>query len=198
MQKNRVFMMGLGLLLASVSFAMAQSAATKALPGTILQHKTSVRPPALANHLLKKTLFDSSSGGTGASCSTAGCISVVNVYTETVACPGAAGTFCTFDIRIENQASVSPAGEDGIYQFLIDGAIPNQGGTDGSGFEAWEIFGAGGQYNPAYSVRHQVLNSVSNQSHTITVNNGCAEVLGNAGCSGSSGFASLTINIYKP
>jgi hypothetical protein len=151
----------------------------------------------LANkHVLNSVFFDSS-GGNVASCSTTRCTATALLFTESIACPGPAGTKCTYEVDIATQTNVSPALEYGLYQFLIDGAAPNGGGTDSSGFYPWEFFGATGSYTSAYNVESEVKNTSTNQSHSIVVNIGCTD-LGFGGCIANAGFSSLTVRVLRP
>jgi hypothetical protein len=148
-------------------------------------------------HVLNSVLYDSSIGAF-ASCSTTGCTATANIFTENIACPGPAGTKCTYEVDIAAQTEISSAGEDGLFQFLIDGAAPNGGGTGGDGLYSVEDLGAAGLYTNAYTVTSQVQNASTNQSHSIVVNIGCIDTLGVGGCTGTAGFSDLTVGVLKP
>jgi hypothetical protein len=149
-------------------------------------------------HVLNSVFFDSS-GGHSASCSTTGCTAIAPMFTESIGCPGPAGTKCTYEVDIATQTNVSPADEAGLYQFMIDGGVPNGGGTDSNGIYFWQAFGDPGSYTSAYTVTSQVQNTNTNQLHTIGVNMGCSDVfLNRGGCNGNTGLSSLTVRVHKP
>jgi hypothetical protein len=150
-------------------------------------------------HVLSYTYFDASASNITSSCSTAFCLSTpANMYTYITSCPAPAGAKCTFELRIAALTQVSVPGEDGLYQFLIDGAAPTGGGTDSSGFYAWEVFGGKGEYTSTYNVASQVTNSVSNGSHIISVSLACRENMGASGCTASTGLTSFRLRVLKP
>ncbi len=153
---------------------------------------------ALVKHVLIGTYYHATSGGT-TSCATQGCTAIVNVSSVKIPCPGAAGVQCTYEVDIAAQSNMETPGE-GLYQFLIDGAPPNGGGTDLKGFWIWGISGPSGpgpmSGSAAYSVNSQVTNTSANQVHSIVVNLACT--LGNPGCTVNSGQTSLTVRVLKP
>jgi len=155
-------------------------------------------PKTLVKHVLSGTYYDATSGAT-TSCNTLGCVATANVSTVSIPCPGATGVKCTYEVNIAAQSNMESPGE-GLYQFLIDGAIPNGGGTDANGFWIWGISGPSGpgpmSGSAAYSVNSQVTNTSANQSHSIVVNLGCS--MGNPGCTVNSGQTSLTVRVLKP
>ena len=158
-------------------------------------------------HVLSGTYYDASSPGGSASCGTANCTATINAYTENIPCPGAAGVQCTYEVGISAEAYVNANGSDcctaGIYQFLIDGAIPTGGGTN-NGFYNWAQNGSTGAFTSTYNVTSQVKNTSANQSHSIVVNFGCYSEANDLGCSAVSGeaipggFLSLTVRVLKP
>jgi hypothetical protein len=195
-----MFALALAVLAISGVPARTQDSSVKTYPGnpSPRQETAQQEPPALIKHVLNSIFYDSS-GGNVASCSSTNCTAIAPLFTESISCPGPAGTKCTYEVDIAGQTVVSAAGEDGIYQFLIDGAIPTGGGTDGNGFYGWELVGAGGQYSSAYSVTSQVKNTSANQSHSIVVNIGCSDQFsGLGGCTGIAGFSDLTVGVLKP
>jgi hypothetical protein len=155
-------------------------------------------PPALLKHVLNATYYDASSPGLITSCSGPNCTASLNLYTESISCPGPVGTKCTYEVNIAAQTFVYPAGQQGLYQFLIDGAIPSGGGTDANGFYGWEETGPVGQFTSAYAVTSSVKNVSTNQSHSIVLNYGCFDTLVLGHCGANSGFASLTVRVLKP
>jgi|SRR5580658_3065428 hypothetical protein len=170
--------------------------------------RAQVGPKTLVKHVLSGTYYDASSSGATASCDTADCVATANMYTESIACPGAVDVKCTYEVNIAALTSVSQnggSGYEGLYQFLIDGAAPTGGGTDSNGFYAWGEPGAP-PLTSAFSVTSQVKNASANQLHSIVVNLGCsANNSGGGGCDASAGlaidprgFASLTVRVLKP
>jgi hypothetical protein len=192
--------LALAVLVISTVPARTQESSVKTYPGVLVsrQEAPTVEPLVLTKHV-GDTNYYFLGPGTSASCSSADCQATANIFTESIECPGAVNVECTFEIDVAGQHQVSPAGEDGLYQFFIDGAIPSGGGTDGSGLYAWEINGAAGKYTSAYGVTSQVKNTKANELHSIVVNIGCAEIESNSGgCSDSTGFHQLTIRVLKP
>lgn len=149
----------------------------------------------LVKHVLNGTYYKSG-GGPVASCTTMDCMATANMYTESIACPGAVGVKCTYEVNIG--ASLGILGGVGLYQFLVDGAIPNGGGTDQNGFFNWGQGQNGGGLaaSSAYSVNSQVTNTSANQSHSIVVNLACNQ--GNSGCTAAAGSSTLTVRVLKP
>jgi hypothetical protein len=196
-----VCMFALALAVVTISGvpARTQDNAGKIHPGFALPGQGGPQGEFLSTtgHVLNSTLYDSSNGNT-ASCSTIGCFVTAPLFTENIACPGPAGTKCTYEVDIAAQTEVSVAGEDGVFQFLIDGASPNGGGIGGDGLFSVEDQGAAGLYTSAYTVTSQVQNASTNQSHSIVVNIGCIDTLGVGGCTGTAGFSDLTVGVLKP
>jgi hypothetical protein len=194
-------MLGLALAVVAISSisARTQDNSVKAYPGSPTPGEGTAPGENLATtkHVLNSVFYDSS-GGLNASCGATGCEAMAPIFNESISCPGAIGAKCTYEVRIAGQTVVNPAGENGLFQFLIDGAIPTGGGTDGNGLWTWEIFGAGGQYSSAYSVTSQVKNSSANQSHSIAVNLVCIDSLGAGGCDATTGFSTLVVRVLKP
>ena len=167
----------------------------------------SVAPIALTKHVLKATYFDASSPGVSASCGSAGCSAFASIYTESVACPQAAGTTCTYQITIQSQSRAGSndgkLGEEGVYQFFVDGATPNPGPVSAS-CSCYTWSGASQKFSlpvrgTSYAVTATVTNATAGQSHSIAVNVGCNELHGNvSGCFAGSGFANLNISVFAP
>ena len=151
-------------------------------------------PKTLVKHVLNGTYHDTTPGVI-ASCNTAGCVATSNMYSESIPCPGAAGVSCTYEVNIAAKTGLQSG--RGLYQFLIDGAIPNGGETDNSFFDWGQGQNGGGlTVSSAYSVTSQVKNASANQLHSIVVNLGCD--MGNPGCTAASGSSSLTVRVLKP
>jgi hypothetical protein len=185
--------------------AMTQESSVQIHPGSPMPNQEDLQaiPQVLTKHVANGAYFDASSPGVSLTCNGSAnppCRGdeVANLYTESIVCPGAANVKCTFEVDIAAQTNVS-GGWLGLYQFLIDSAIPTGGGTDSSGFYEWESGGAAGAYTSAYSVSSQVENTSANEAHSIVVNFGCSHIADpSSSCSASSGFASLTVRVYKP
>lgn len=155
-------------------------------------------PPALVKHVLNGTFYDGTAN-ISASCSSSNCLATpVPIFSESIICPGAIGAKCTYEVNIAGQTNVSGPGNNGLYQFLVDGAIPTGGGTDSSGLYAWELTGAGGTYTSAYEVVSSVKNTVANQAHSIDVNITCQDITFSGSCTAVQGFADLIVRVLKP
>jgi len=153
----------------------------------------------LTKHVLNATYYDANTNVVEALCSFAGCQATpVFVFNESIACPGPAGTKCTYEVNIAASASVGPTGDSGLLQFLIDGATPTGGQTDSQGFYSFESFGPTGNYNSAYSVTSQVKNTSANESHSIGVLVSCRDIQVSGNCVAATSVASLTIRVMKP
>ena len=164
-------------------------------------------PSALVKHVLKATYFDASSPGASASCSSANCSAFAPIYLENIVCPKLAGAACTYQITIQSQnragSNDGTLGEEGVYQFFVDGAAPTPGPVSAS-CACYTWSGASQKFSlpvrgTSYAVTATVTNTTANQSHSIAVNIGCNEIQGNAsGCFAGSGFANLSIAVYAP
>lgn len=165
-----------------------------------------MHPPLITpKETLKATYSDSGSPGQNATCGTAGCIAArVTIYSYNLQCPVLAGKTCTYDIEISGNVETNGAGtflnsgEAALYQFLVDGAAPNGGGTSSQGFYNWQEIGPSFVFGTSYEVHSKVTNSVANQLHNVRVNLSCAEILGGAGCAANSFRQTLTVRIFTP
>jgi hypothetical protein len=154
-------------------------------------------PKTLVKHVLQGTYYVNNSPGASASCGTQSCVAIANIYTENIPCPGATGVFCTYEVSIAAQTSLVPyqnGQASGLYQILIDGV---GWGGGGPGYFVWGTFVPvqGTSSSSAFSATSQVVNTSTNQSHSIVVNIGC---MGGPGCSVKSGVATLTVRVLKP
>lgn len=166
-----------------------------------------VAPSIPAKHLLIGTFFDTSSPGASASCSSAHCTAFAPMYSEAIVCPKAAGLTCTFQITIQSQNAAGSNdlkfGEEGVYQFLVDGVAPTPGPV-ASSCACYTWSGASHLFSltvraTSYAVTATVKNATASQSHSIGVNIGCVELQGNTtGCFAKSGFANLSVAMYAP
>jgi hypothetical protein len=164
-------------------------------------------PTALPKHVLKATYFDTFSSVATASCISAGCSAYAPIFSESVICPKLAGGKCTYQVTIQSQNNAgsndNSVGEQGVYQFLVDGVAPTPGPV-GSPCSCYTWSGASRNFSFAirgasYAVTATVTNASDNQAHSIAVNIGCTEVQGNAsGCFANTGFANLGIAAYTP
>jgi hypothetical protein len=190
--------------------ARAQTGSRGQESGTFTQQMggRSAAPSSLKKHALKGTYFDTSSPGASAFCSSASCSAFAAIYSESIVCPVAAGAKCTYQLTIQSQSQAGSndgnVGEEGVYQFLVDGVAPIPGPVGPPPCSCYTWSGASRQFSFAirgtsYAVTATVKNTTANQAHTIAVNIGCNEVQGNAsGCFANSGFANLSIATYAP
>jgi hypothetical protein len=200
--KNLPLLVALTVAVAGIAFA--QNRPVEDVVGSVARASHAGPLVLTAKETLRSIYSDSGSGGTFASCAAAGCLSPSSaIYSYNITCPAAIGRTCTYDIQIAGQVETGGnsivAGENGLYQFLVDGAIPTGGGTDFSGYYHWQLFGPEFSTATAYSVHSQVKNSVLNQAHNITVYLACQDVIGDgAGCFASAGFQTLVIRVWTP
>jgi hypothetical protein len=187
------------LLLVAVAFALIGTYAFVSA-----QDSDPAPPPALTPHTLKTAYFDTNSVLLVASCNTAHCTAITTPFTETIKCPAVAGKTCTFQVTIEsannvqNGSGLSNESEDGIWQFLVDGSAPIPGPTNSQGLQDW-FLGPTSLIGTSYAVTATVKNTVSSQSHNISVGFGCKEVVGDPrGCIAQMGFANLQIAVFTP
>lgn len=196
------------LLLISVlsvaGLAFGQGHARADYPGMVARSPQALPPTITKRETLRATYSDTLSSTLFASCGSAGCEATpVNIFTHSLVCPAVAGAHCTYDIQeagqVESGGNSIFSGEDGLYQFFVDGAIPNGGGTDGNGFYAFQLGGPEFLFGTSYNVHSTVTNTIANQQHTITVNLSCFDLLGDsAGCFGESGFQTLVVRVWTP
>jgi hypothetical protein len=164
-------------------------------------------PFALVKHVLKGTYVDTSSPGASASCSSSGCSAFASIYLENIVCPKVAAAKCTYQITIQSQSRAGSndgtVGEEGVYQFFVDGAMPTPGPVSAS-CSCYTWSGGSRSFSlpvrgTSYAVTATVTNATANQAHSIAVNIGCNEINGNAsGCFAGSGFANLAIAVFAP
>jgi hypothetical protein len=162
---------------------------------------------SLTKHVLKATYFDTFSSVAAASCSSAGCSAYAPIFSESIACPQLAGGKCTYQVTIQSQNNAgsndNKVGEQGVYQFLVDGVAPTPGPV-GSPCSCYTWSGASRNFSftirgTSYAVTATVTNTTDSQAHSIAVNVGCTEVHGNtSGCFASTGFANLGVATYTP
>jgi len=203
-----VALAAIGSVVALSSKAGSQDSRLEGLPG-VPAHRVgagAAASAALSNHALTGTFLDVNPAGASTSCGSAGCVATpATIFSEHIKCLGAAGTKCVFQITMASQNLVNsndpPAnpGEEGVYQFLVDGAPPNPGPTGVGGFYFW-TFGQGAAVYAAVStaVTASVTNSTANQSHSISVGVSCEEILGDGtGCFEATSFSNLQIARYN-
>jgi hypothetical protein len=189
----------------SSDVASAQSASRER--GIPTRQAGALAPTALTKHVLKATYFDTFSSVASASCSLAGCSAYAPIFSESIVCPKLAGGQCTYEVTIQSQNNAgsndNKVGEQGVYQFLVDGVAPNPGPV-GSPCSCYTWSGASRNFSFAirgtsYAVTATVTNTTDSQAHSIAVNVGCTEVHGNtSGCFANTGFANLGVATYTP
>lgn len=150
--------------------------------------------------MLVATYFETNTSNVWASCSGI-CSTITGLFAAVdVLCPGIAGKTCVYYVHLEANVADPPGGNNGEFLFLVDGAAPNPGPTNGDGSYSW-IYNDpldGGALNArSYAVTATVTNGTANQSHSIEVDVGCAALHGN-GCSIDAGLANLAIAVYTP
>jgi hypothetical protein len=207
----------LAFMLIGSAPARAQGSSTERILGV---PRTSAQPPATssvsnANSLrlwgsntnflrLWGTIFDTRSVGVLASCNSAECIQFEPMFTEQVVCPVERGDSCMFQITIESQNKVGSIGnhtngENGLYEFSVDGAAPTPGPVDANGCYSWshDQPNSGATIGTSYAVTAIVKNAVAKQAHSVEVLIGCQESKGDVfGCSASAGLANLQVAVY--
>jgi hypothetical protein len=197
-----VFVCGVAI---SPDFASAQSAFRER--GTPTRQASGQVPASLTKHVLKATYLDTFSSVASASCSSAGCSAYAPIFSESIACPKPAGGQCTYQVTIQSQNNAgsndNSVGEEGVYQFFVDGVAPNPGPV-GSSCSCYTWSGASRNFSfsirgTSYAVTSTVTNTTNNESHSIAVNIGCSEIQGNtSGCFANTGFANLGVATYTP
>jgi hypothetical protein len=178
-----------------------QSSPARILAGTAL------KPTDLSSDVLtpKESLvatYSDSRGPATASCTGVDCLSTPTaLFAPVLVCPAQAGKSCTYDIQVTGQVKTTGItnsdGQDGVYQFLVDGVLPSGGGTDDSGFFAWQIGGPSFTYGTSYNVHSKVKNTTLNQSHNVLVNFACQDIDG-GGCTASLGFQTIVVRVWTP
>jgi len=163
----------------------------------------------ISNETLVTTTFVVNKQIATARCTTNGCRADRFMFAAIpVTCPAATGQTCTFHISLDTKTSISATfpgggqGPTGFYQFLIDGIAPTIGPTDKSGtyvFERNNYTNDDSSTRLSYpaSVLTTVTNSGSN-SHTIVVNVGCSDVLGEGGCQATSYWSTMRVDVFEP
>ncbi len=157
---------------------------------------------------LRASYSDSSAPEKVATCASAQCSSgTTAIYAENFTCPAAAQKSCTFDIQIAGEVfstgvSIN-AGENGLYQFLIDGLPPNGGGTgagtDPKGFYSWQFGGPSFLFGTSYNVHSTVTNSSANQQHVILVGLACQDTVSDPnGCFVTTLSQALVVRVWTP
>ena len=154
----------------------------------------------VGNRALQRTGFQTNNSNVSTTCSTSGCSAQTAVFRRNATCSGPVGQTCTLYIHLESQVKVT-VNDNGLFRFLVDGASPNPGPTDGSGFFRWNLNDPdSGLINfeaRSYAVVAFVTNALVNQNHTIEVDIACQDQTAD-GCSASMGLASLANGVYAP
>jgi len=189
------------LAAALVSGAFAQTHPVREHRGTA----RNLRPDAVSigpTETLKAT--DSASDGFAfVSCGVSSCLAdPVTIFNTNVTCPVVAGKTCTYDVQIAGQVfstgETIEEGENGLYQFLVDGLIPTGGGTDVNGFYSWQFLGPAFTFGTAYNVHSKVTNSSANEKHNIAVNLTCEDDIGATGCFAEASLQTITVRVMTP
>jgi hypothetical protein len=126
-----------------------------------------------------------------------------------VTCPAATGKTCTLGISLDAKTQVSiqdgNSGEEGIYQFLMDGAPPVPGPTDEQGFYIFTIYAAAFDNYPQQtrlsypaSLVGAVKNSGSSKDHVVKVSVSCVDVLKQGGCEVDAHWSTMRIDVFEP
>jgi hypothetical protein len=159
----------------------------------------------LQNRVLAYTDFQTQRNPVTASCSTVNCFAPPQRIVPRLnpICPGPLNATCTFYIHLESQDLNLSTRDTGLFQFMVDGAIPIPGPTDPLGFFQWNNNEATSPTvapaSHSYAVVARVVNSVTaNQAHPIDVSVSCFDFNANAVCSVTSGLSSLEVNVYTP
>lgn len=116
-------------------------------------------------------------------------------------CPGVAGTTCTYQVHVNAQLHVSTM-DSGVFRFMINGQPASSGGTDSNGYVSWTNAdpdsGVITWDARSYSVVVDVSNATQDELHAIQVFFGCTDSDSSGSCDVSSGFSSLTADVYTP
>lgn len=190
---------------AVASSSFAQDKPDHDFPGTVARASVAPLLGVTPQETLRATYLDSiHNGGIFTFCGTAGCLApTATIDSLNLVCPVVAGKTCTYDIQLSGQVQSGGEsivnGEEGLYRFLIDGFIPNGGGTDPNGFYAWQLFGPTFQFTASYGVHSTVTNTVANEKHNITVGVSCLDVLKDPrGCFANAGFQNVSVKVMTP
>jgi hypothetical protein len=120
-----------------------------------------------------------------------------------VSCPAGIGKTCTLNITLDAKAEISPLAYS-AYQFLLDGAAPKPGPTDGRGLYVFSVFAPGSGFgasqvrqNYPASVVGKVTNSKS-EDHKIRVSVMCGDAAGQGGCAITTHWSTMRIDVFEP
>src|SRR5580692_7849906 len=119
------------LMVSAASLAAAQDRPVHDYAGTVARAATgplTITP----RETLRSSFSDSGARPLAAFCGSPGCLATpVTIYSYNLTCPVLAGKTCTYDIQIAGQVrsggNSDQNGEDGLYQFFVDSAIPSGG-----------------------------------------------------------------------
>jgi hypothetical protein len=133
-------------------------------------------------------------------CSVKNCTTTVSMFPIlNMPCPGATGTSCTFQVHVNAQTHVSSM-DSGLFRFKIDTQFINSGGTDSHGYVSWTNAdpdsGAIAWDARSYTVVVDVTNTAQDQLHPVQVFVGCTDSDSNGSCDVSTGFSSMTADVY--
>jgi hypothetical protein len=162
----------------------------------------------ISNEKLVSTTFVVARTNTMASCQGEGCVAkpVPMFKPIHVICPAAIDNSCTLNITLDAHAGINSdedvLGDEGRYQFLVDGAAPVPGPTDG-GFYTFSAYSGGFQssfdtrQSYSASVVGRVINSRSKE-HKIEVSVSCKDVSLLGGCSATTHYSTMRIDVFEP
>jgi hypothetical protein len=126
-----------------------------------------------------------------------------------VTCPAGFGKTCTLNVALVAKTFVFPCesgctgGNEGMYQFLIDGKAPVPGPTDDKGFYVFSIYGVGfySPYDTRVSYPASIVGKVTNlrsKDHKIAVSVSCADVTRLSLCEASAHWSTMRIDVFEP
>jgi hypothetical protein len=104
------------------------------------------------------------------------------------------------DGQVETQGNSIVSGENGLYQFLLDGVPVTVSGADGNGFYSFQLLGPAFTFSSSYNLNFPVTNTkAGNQIHQVNVNLACEEVIDDPdGCFVSALSQAVAIRVYTP
>lgn len=134
------------------------------------------------------------------SCSAKNCTVTASMFPIlNMPCPGPVDTVCTYQVHINAQTHVSSM-DNGLFRFRIDSQFINSGGTDSNGYVSWtnaDPDSAAIAWDArSYTVIVDVKNTAQDQPHAIQLFAGCSDSDSSGSCDVSTGFASMTADVY--
>jgi hypothetical protein len=162
----------------------------------------------ISNESLVSTTFVVNKTNSTSACSGGGCIAkpVPMFKPIQVTCPAAIGKTCTLNITLDAKTYINGCtsgcngGDEGRYQFLVDGEAPMPGPTDRQGFYIFSIYGAA-FYNTRVSYPASVVGRVTNsrsKDHKIEVNVSCTDASQLSYCEATAHWSTMRIDVFEP